>query len=240
MEVTAEKEVKQRSKKEDTALVLLLGMVAVCLIGYIDAFSPVAYLYKAMGKAVLFVGMPLLYQKLTPDFSYAPLFRLDKKSLKWGFLLGFGVFSVIFGSYLATTRFVDLSAVTTELDDRLHIDAGNFVIVAIYIASCNSFLEEFFFRGFLFFRLKDSVNGRFAHITSSIIFSLYHVAIMLTWFDWWVFALCLLALVIGGVIFNLLDEKVESLYPSWITHACANIALNAIGMILFFGNPFTA
>ncbi len=223
------------AKKRELSLILVLSLVAVGVIGYIDAFAPVAYLYKAMGKAVLFVGVPLLYWKLCPDFSYKTLFRCDKSTLKWGGLLGGFVFSVVVGAYFLTKSFVDLSMVTVELESRLHIDAGNFILVAVYIASCNSLLEEFFFRGFLFFRLKDLVNGKFAHITSSIIFAVYHVGIMLTWFVWWVFALCMLALVIGGVIFNLLDEKSESLYPSWICHACANVGINLVGCILFYG-----
>lgn len=227
--------VEEKSKQKELALLLGLGLVAVCIIGYIDAFAPVAYLYKAMGKALLFVGVPLIYWKLRPDFSYKTLFRLDKSTLKWGALLGIGVFSVVVGSYFLTRSFVDLSMVTVELEGRLHIDAGNFIAVAVYIASCNSLLEEFFFRGFLFFRLKTLVSPLWAHITSSIIFAFYHVGIMLTWFDWWVFALCMLALVIGGVIFNLLNVKSETLYPSWICHACANVGINLVGCILFYG-----
>lgn len=223
------------SKKKEMTVLLGLALVACTLLVCVDAFAPVPYLYKAMGKAVLFVGFPLLYWRCYPHFSYKPLFRLEKKALKLAVLLGVLVIVVILGAYFLTTSFVDLSAVVGELDTRLQIDSDNFVIVAVYIALCNSFLEEFFFRGFLFFRLKAITSAKFAHVASATLFSLYHIGIMVTWFQWWVFALCMLALVIGGVIFNYLDESTESLYPSWLTHGCGNVALNTIGMILMYG-----
>ncbi len=224
-----------KDAKKNCRLILFLGLLGVGIIGYFDAFAPIPYLWKASGKCCLFLGIPLIYGKFRPGLSYRPLFRLEKQSLRRGILLGVGVFSLILGTYVLLGSLLDLSAVTGELEARLSINAGNFLLVALYIATCNSFLEEFFFRGFLFFRLKEELGRVPAHLLSALLFSVYHVAIMVTWFDAWVFVLCLLALVVGGVLFNLLDEPNESLYPSWLTHGCANLAINSIGMILFYG-----
>lgn len=223
-----------KSKEKEITKILVLALIACAIIGYFDGFAPIPYLYKACGKIALFLGTPLLYWKLSPDFSFKPLFVLKKEPLFLAGMLGFAVLFLITGTYFLLGAFLDLSAVTTELDKKMNINEDNFVAVAIYIALCNSFLEEFFFRGFLYFRLKSLATPLFAHLTSSIIFSLYHVAIMVTWFDWWVFALCMIALVIAGIIFNLLDDQSQSLYPSWLTHGCANLAINSIGMILFY------
>ncbi len=228
------KEKNQGKMQIQFVQILFLSLFACAVIGYFDGFAPIPYLYKAMGKVVLFVGVPLLYQKLHPDFTYATLFRLDKKPLKLAFALGIGVFVLILGSYFLLGSIVDLSAVVGELDSRMNINQDNFLAVALYIPTCNSFLEEFFFRGFLFYRLRALTTPFFAHLLSSTIFSLYHVAIMVTWFDFWVFALCMTALVIGGMLFNLLDAKSESLYPSWLTHGFANLAINTIGCILMY------
>jgi membrane protease YdiL (CAAX protease family) len=51
-------------------------------------------------------------------------------------------------------------------------------------------------------------------------------------FDFSLYVLCLLALVVAGFVLNLLDEKDASLYPSWIVHAFANFAINTVGFIL--------
>ena len=41
-----------------------------------------------------------------------------------------------------------------------------------------------------------------------------------------------LVLVIGGMIFNWLNEKLDTIYCSWLTHMFANFAINTIGFIL--------
>lgn len=56
---------------------------------------------------------------------------------------------------------------------------------------------------------------------------------MIGWFDITVFVLTLSALFIGGLIFNYLNEKFESIYISWLIHMFANFAINTIGFILF-------
>lgn len=222
-------------KNSEIAEILLFSLIACGIIGYFDGFAPIPYLYKALGKTCMFFGFPFLFAKRHPTTPIKDFFAKEKKPLQIAAILGITVFTVIFGSYLITKSIVDLSSITGELDSRMSINAKNFIAVAFYIAICNSFMEEFFFRGFLFFRLKERTNSKVAHLLSSVIFALYHVAIMVTWFQWWVFALCMLALVIGGVIFNLMIEKTGSLYPSWLTHGCANLAINSIGMILFYG-----
>ena len=37
----------------------------------------------------------------------------------------------------------------------------------------------------------------------------------------------------GGCIFNFLNEKCGNIYPSWLVHLCANLAINTVGFILF-------
>lgn len=223
------------NQRKKLATTLLCAFFACGVIGFLDGFLPIPYLWKSSLKILLFVGTPLLYSKLCPPVDYKPLFRFEKKPLLLGGILGLSLLFFILGVYFLLGAYLDFSAVVGELDAKMDIDQGNFVAVAVYIALCNSFLEEFFFRGFLFFRLKELCSGKTAHLLSAVIFALYHVAIMVTWFDWWVFALCMLALVIGGVLFNLLDEGTESLYPSWLTHGCANVAINLIGGILMYG-----
>ena len=93
--------------------------------------------------------------------------------------------------------------------------------------------KEFFFRGFAFLRLKGSAPRIFAYIFSAAAFSLYHVAMMIGWFSPILFALVMLGLFVGGLIFNALNDKFGNIYPSWLTHMAANFAINTIGFILF-------
>ena len=73
----------------------------------------------------------------------------------------------------------------------------------------------------------------FAYCFSSVLFAAYHIAMMIGWFDWPVVLLSMLGLVVGGVIFNFVNEKYNNIYISWLVHMFANFATNTIGFILF-------
>lgn len=45
--------------------------------------------------------------------------------------------------------------------------------------------------------------------------------------------LALFGLAAGGGIFNWLDERSGSIFPSWAVHICANLAINSVGAVMF-------
>ena len=71
-----------------------------------------------------------------------------------------------------------------------------------------------------------------AYVFSATAFSLYHVAMMIGWFSPALFLLVMAGLMAGGMIFNYLNEKLDTIYCSWLTHMFANFAINTIGFIL--------
>lgn len=105
--------------------------------------------------------------------------------------------------------------------------------VSLYISFVNSMLEEFFFRGFAFLTLKRLTGRKFAYIFSASVFAIYHIAMMTGWFGPLVFLIIMAGLFSGGLIFDYLNEKSSSVYPSWIVHMFANFAINTVGFILF-------
>lgn len=113
------------------------------------------------------------------------------------------------------------------------VTPGNFVLVSLYIALVNSLLEEFFFRGFGFLALRQQAGQRGANLFSAGAFALYHVAIMTSWFSLPLFLLLITSLFVAGLLFNWLDARSGSLYPSWLVHICANFAVNTVGFLLF-------
>ena len=110
---------------------------------------------------------------------------------------------------------------------------SNFIFVAVYISFVNSLLEEYFFRGIAFIELKSLTSRKFAYGFSALMFALYHVAMLIGLFDWYLIVLMLIALVVGGFIFNYINEKEESILASWTVHLFANLAINTVGLILF-------
>ena len=161
------------------------------------------------------------------------LFIFKKKGILKALLLGLGVYGFILGAYFLLRGVIDFSGVTSNLTEGMGITAQSFIFVAIYISLANSFLEEFFFRGFGFITLKKYVPRWVAYLFSSSLFAVYHVGMLVGMFDFGALMLMMLGLVVGGCIFNYLNEANENIYPSWFVHMFANFAINTIGFILF-------
>ncbi|MDN6327265.1 MAG: CPBP family intramembrane metalloprotease, partial [Alkalibacterium sp.] len=194
-----------------------------------------SYLNKSIFKIFLFSIVPMGY-----FFWYREewnqlkkLFVLRRSDLKVALLLGAGVFSIIVMAYSILRNFIDLSIIRESLTSNIGVTADNFLYVAIYITLVNSLLEEFFFRGFAFLILKENTGRFFAYVFSALLFALYHVGMTSGWFNWGIYLLAMLGLFAGGCIFNYLNEKSESIYPSWLVHIFANLAINTVGFILF-------
>lgn len=222
----------ERMKKLYIILTLIVFSLAVT---FIDAFVHPPYFSKIPIKVLFFLALPMLYFVIYREewSEFKALFLLQKKGLLISILLGIAIFGVILGGYFALRGVIDFSGVTASLTSGMGIMADNFVWVAIYISIMNSFLEEFFFRGFGFITLKKYMRVRFSYFFSPILFAVYHVGMLIGMFQPAVLALIMFGLIVGGLIFNALNDRFGNIYPSWLTHMAANFAINTIGFILF-------
>ena len=202
-------------------------------MAWVDAVVRPPYFMKSFIKILLFSLLPMLCFYKEKNNSLSPLFHYNKDGLKLGFALGLGIFTLIFGGYFLIRPYFDFSNITTTLSQGLGVNGNNFLFVALYISFANSFLEEFFFRGFGFLKLKQVTSRCFAYGFSSLVFALYHVAMMIGWFSPFLFLLALLGLFAGGLIFNYVNEKYSNIYISWLIHLCANLGINGVGFVLF-------
>lgn len=214
-------------------IIIAIVVVSCLIMGLIDAIVRPGYLVKSMVKLPLFLLIPIIYSLFNKSVNLKKLVTPSKKGIINALLVGVSVFVIILGGYFLLKDVFDFSKVTTALTGDVGVTANNFVWVAIYISFVNSFLEEFFFRGFSFITLKQETNRKFAYIFSSLAFALYHIAMMIGWFDWYMIALAIVGLIIGGMIFNYFNEKNENIYMSWLIHMFANFAINTIGFMLF-------
>lgn len=223
---------KINHKKIYIILSVLLFSLAVT---FIDAVVRPPYFSKIPIKILFFLALPMLFFAFWREewSEFKALFRFHKKGLLISLLLGIVIFGVILGGYFALRGVIDFSGVTSSLTSGMGITADNFVWVAIYISIMNSFLEEFFFRGFGFITLKKYVSVKFAYFFSPLLFAVYHVGMLVGMFHPAVLALLMFGLIVGGLIFNALNDKLGNIYPSWFVHMAANFAINTIGFILF-------
>ena len=191
------------------------------------------YGVKSAVKILLFLLMPTIYYLTDRESRVFSVLRANKKGMLRAICLCVPVYLIILGGYLLLKDVFDFSAVTGALTGNIGVNAENFVYVSVYISFVNSLLEEFFFRGFACLILSKYASQRFAFLFSAVTFALYHIAMMIGWFSVWVYAIIMLGLVAGGLIFNYLDSKTESIYTSWFVHAFANFAINTVGFMLF-------
>ncbi len=216
-------------------ILALVGLVALCcaVMLLVDGVLRPDYWIKSAAKVALFLLCPLLYSRIDREFQPKQFFAVSRRGLLPALGLGIGVFALIIAAYWVFSRLGDFSAITGLLEENIGVDRDNFLPVAVYISFVNSLLEEFFFRGFAFFTLKPLAGRGFAYGFSALVFSVYHTAMMLGWWEWWLFALALAGLFAGGLLFDYLNERTGTIWCSWMVHMCANFAINTVGCLLF-------
>lgn len=217
--------------KKKHLTVILAALLCCGVMTLIDGVIRPGYAVKSAIKIALFLGVPVLLALRDKSLSALSLFRFPRKGLLAAVILGAGVYGVILGGYFLVRPFFDFSGIAGKLTQNAGVTRENFLYVSLYISFVNSLLEEFFFRGFLFTNLKTKGKG-FANIFSAMVFAAYHVAMMSGWFSPVLFALVMVGLTVGGVLFNSLNDKFGGICVSWLVHMCANFAINTIGFML--------
>ncbi len=214
-------------------IIMAVVIFSCVVMGGVDAVIRPGYLIKSLIKLPLFLILPLLYSLFDKEISLKKILAPTKSGFMRALSVGISVFLIILLAYFLLKDVFDFSMVTSSLTDDVGVTAKNFLWVSLYISFVNSFLEEFFFRGFAFFTLKQKSSPSFAYLFSSLTFALYHISMMLGWFNVGIVLLATVGLFLGGIIFNYFNEKYGNIYMSYLIHMFANFAINTIGFILF-------
>lgn len=203
--------------------------MSILLLLWIEQGLTVSYFIKTAAKAVLFLGIPLiLFWKR--GFSFLIFRKIDRISVIVSIASGIAVMLVIIVSFIALHPFIDIDTLLLELGS-IGVNSTVFPFVALYILFGNSLLEEFFFRGLL----PDSITySRYRLLIPSFLFAIYHVSIFMTWFSLPILALAIVGLWIGGIIFQLANERSQTILPSWTIHMFADMGVLIIGVYLFY------
>lgn len=197
-------------------------VAVIAALFVIELSWAVDYHYKIMVKALLIL-LPLFW---IGGHYFA---RPNMQRLKIALLLGIGAVLFIQIAYGALQQFVDAEQIKSLLAERQRITAENFIWIAIYVTFGNSILEELLFRGYI---LQSEIKRPW--MVSSLLFAIYHLAIFIGWFSWWVLLFALFCLIVGGLIFCWLNANRPSLWNSWLMHIFADISIITIGFNLYF------
>lgn len=221
-------------KKE--IIIILLPLILVGVLYTVSQLPDLPYWPQSFIRVVLLFVIPCVCSVVFLKSNFPPpsSFKQIKLSgLLPGFIIGIASFIIVLVAYAILNRFIDMQGVKASLETSAGVTAQNFISVGLFIIIINSFIEEYFFRGFLFLQLVKLGHRRYAYGYSAFFFALYHVLIIGGWFNPILMILALLALFIIGLVFNYIDEKSGTIANSWLAHACADSAIIIIGLRLF-------
>ena len=106
---------------------------------------------------------------------------------------------------------------------------------AIFLSFAHSLLEEFYWRWFVFGRLRHLVKPIPAHLFAGVAFAAHHVVVTTQFFPLGVGFLIGSLVGVGGVIFSVLYERQGTLMGAWVSHLVIDLGIMFLGHQLIFG-----
>lgn len=105
----------------------------------------------------------------------------------------------------------------------------NYWVWAAFMSLAHAAVEEWYWRGFVFTRLRREINSGAAVVLSSAFFGLHHGVLYAATLDALTGAFLALAVALAGAAWCLLYREEESLWAPWISHVIADLAIFAVG-----------
>lgn len=219
-------------KIEKNALGIIIFVIISCIImAIIETIIEPVYVVKSATKVVFFLLLPFALMQLKGGRVFDDFYILRKREIVKLLALGAILYIVIIGAYALTKNIFDYSSLVNSLSADQKVTADRFIWIALYISFGNSFLEEFMFRYVAFIRLSKYTTKIMAYAFSSILFAVYHVAMIGKSFPFPLLMLALVGLAVGGLIFDLADDRNKNIYHSWVIHMFADFAIMTIWYI---------
>lgn len=109
-----------------------------------------------------------------------------------------------------------------------------FIGTAIYVIIINAALEEYVWRWFVFRQCEKLMPGLLAIFASAVLFTIHHIVALRSYVDWDVTLISCAGLLIGATAWSALYWRYRSIWPGYISHIFADIAVYIIGWQILF------
>jgi len=222
-------------EQKNVSLIIGLSIFACAAYTVMLSSSWNFYFWTSSAKLGLFLLVPLLYFGISKQGRFRDLFsfRGDKRWLKISTGIGAIAFLFIIIGFLVARGLFDRQMILDGLAKE-GITKSLYPFVFLNIVLVNAFLEELFFRGFIFRNIFNLGFKRFAYMFSSLLFSLYHIMMMNSWFSPGIFLLLLVGLIGVGLLFSELCRRCGNILGGFFPHLGANLAINLVGVYLLY------
>jgi len=222
------------------------AFIALCLlvpapsIGTICAMWIPSLKGTLVGQSIYFLSkawllaFPLIWLKWVEkgQFSLSPV---RKGGLGVGVWSGVLVGGCIFGTWLLLGQhWVDADFFKGQINELGIGSIGRYLFLCTYLALVNSLLEEYVWRWFVYRKCETLMGSVPAVLVSGFFFTIHHVFALFVYFDWRVTALASVGVFTGGVIWSWLYQRYRSIWPGYLSHIFADIAIFIIGWLMIF------
>jgi hypothetical protein len=220
------------------AILVPAPSVGVVLAMGVDPGGPSGAAAWLLSKVWLF-GLPLAW------WVFVERGRLSRSPMRHGGLAagmvtGLAIAAIVLAAYgLVGRSLIDHGAARAQMIGMGLGGVWRFAGLAFYWITINSVLEEYVWRWFVYRQWVVAVGGRivWAVLLAGLAFTVHHVLALGYSFGWdpIVVGLGSLGVLIGGVMWSALYARYRSIWPGWISHACADVAVFAVAAMILFG-----
>jgi membrane protease YdiL (CAAX protease family) len=153
--------------------------------------------------------------------------------LGFGFFVAAGILTLYFGWLRESSLLRPAATPVLQFLQNTRLDSAlGFLALAAAIIVVGSLFEEYYFRWFLFGRMRALLPLPVAVVLSALVFMAHHV-ILLSFYlpgQFWTLAVPLsLGIAVGGGYWAWLYARTGSLYASWLSHAIVDAAILVVG-----------
>jgi uncharacterized protein len=218
----------------------LMGLVFLALLPMIIQLIVQSWNSYGLGliiRIAVHILIPVLavyyLTKLTVKESFLLPLKLKNKgeTIKLSIIGGVGAIVIILGAFFIFNKggLIDFEMMKLSLSE-INVTNLTYPFVALAIVLVNPFLEEYFWRGFVF-RVFDKYSSGY---WTGLLFALHHTVMVMSWFNWWQLIIISVFLAGIGVLFNWTYKKTDSIYATLIVHTIADLVIVIIGFIMIF------
>lgn len=220
---------------------LLLPSVATYIYFILLSGKPLMQVAYSASKAVQF-SLPVLWvllicrERIRRDW-------FQPKGMITGIAFGIATLIAILGLYFGLLKgsaaFSPVSAAISEKVKGMGaLSPGKFIVLGAFISLIHSLLEEYYWRWFIFARLRLLTSLTTAIVISSVGFMAHHVLVVgsyLNWQHWPLLAFFSLSVAIGGAFWAWLYHRTGSIVAPWMSHLIVDCSLMIIGYDQLWG-----
>ena len=143
--------------------------------------------------------------------------------------------AIVLGAWLVDVQHIDLGPLRVAVREMDLASPAAFLAGAAAWTLVNSLIEEYVYRWFVLRQCEVLLPSPVAVIASAAVFTIHHVIALNQYLEPGFTALASAGVFVGGIVWAALYYRYRSIWPGWISHVLADIAIFGLGWWLLFG-----